>query len=112
MGFDEPWFASDDRVALMFHPESRVEVVLRQGGVPAHDAGAPLFHVTFRVDYEAQLRVWERHLARHGIDAHVTKAVGGVNIDLEDPDGNDLELFAYDPPRVVRLAEQLRRSSI
>lgn len=101
LGFDEPWLAVDDRVALLFHPESKLEVVLRQGRVPTGDAGEPVFHVAFRVEDVEQLRVWERHLARYGVDAHVTRAVGGVNIDLADPDGNDLELFAYDPPRAA-----------
>jgi catechol 2,3-dioxygenase-like lactoylglutathione lyase family enzyme len=99
MGFDEPWLVISDQVAVLFHPESKAEVVLRQGRVPSRDTGEPVFHVAFRVEDNEQLRVWERHLNGLGVDARITKAVGGVNIDLEDPDGNDLELFAYDPPR-------------
>jgi catechol-2,3-dioxygenase len=99
LGFDEPWFVHDGR-AVLFHPESKVEFVLRQRPSLAQESGEPAFdHVAFRVESISQLGAWEKRLGGLGLDLHITPAVGGVSINLEDPDGNDLELFVYDPPR-------------
>jgi catechol-2,3-dioxygenase len=99
LGFDEPWFVHEGR-AVLFHPASKVELILRQRPSVAKDAGEPAFdHVAFLVEDVAQLEAWERRLGDLGLNVPITPAVGGVSINLEDPDGNDLELFVYDPPR-------------
>lgn len=99
LGFDRPWFVHQGR-AVLFHPESKVEVVLRQRSSPPDASGEPAFdHVAFLVEDTAQLEGWASRLGGLGLDLHITPAVGGVSINLEDPDGNDLELFVYDPPR-------------
>ena len=99
LGFDEPWFAHNGKVVL-FHPESRVELVFQQRKLPRDELGEPaLDHVAFLVESVAELRAWQSRLGGLGLDLQITPAVGGVSINLEDPDGNDLELFVYDPPR-------------
>jgi catechol-2,3-dioxygenase len=50
-------------------------------------------HVAFRVGSVADLEAWEAHLRAIGVDVHIGRAIGGMSIDLLDPDGNDLELF-------------------
>ncbi|HEV2310120.1 MAG TPA: VOC family protein [Acidimicrobiia bacterium] len=98
LGFEDPWFTGRPGVAVLFHPESKVEFILRQGQ-PASPAEAAFDHVALLVEDTDQLRAWERRLGELGLDLRITPAVGGVSINLEDPDGNDLELFVYDPPR-------------
>jgi len=100
LGFDEPWFVVPGRVAVLFHPESKVEVVLRQKQAPLRQVDEAAFdHVAFLVEDMEHLQAWESRLRDLGLDLHIAQAVGGVSIDLEDPDGNDLELFVYDPAR-------------
>ena len=99
LGFEDPWFVRDQK-AVLFHPASKIEIVLQQAQTTAQQPGEPAFdHVAFLVDDTEQLRAWERRFGELGLDLHITPAVGGASINLEDPDGNDLELFVYDPPR-------------
>jgi catechol-2,3-dioxygenase len=103
LGFDEPWFVMPDRMAVLFHPEANVEIVLRQAqahAAPADDAAFD--HVAFLVDDVEHLHAWETRLQGLGVDVHIAKAVGGTSIDLKDPDGNDVELFVYDLTRQNR----------
>lgn len=99
LGFEDPWFTHRPGVAVLFHPESKVEVVLRQSQASRQTSEPAFDHVAFLVEDTDQLRAWQRRLHELGLDAQITPAVGGVSINLEDPDGNDLELFVYDPPR-------------
>jgi catechol 2,3-dioxygenase-like lactoylglutathione lyase family enzyme len=99
LGFGEPWFAVPGEKVSMFHAPSRVELVLQQAEPSAPEGNPAIDHFAFRVESVEQLHAWERRLADLGFDWRISQAVGGLSINIEDPDGNDLELFAYDPPR-------------
>jgi hypothetical protein len=47
----------------------------------------------FGVQDRVKLEAWEARYKPLGLGLHIANAVGGVSINLEDPDGNDLELF-------------------
>ena len=92
LGFGEPWYLGD--IAMLTHADSKIELVLRPGGASKGVTDASVFdHLAFRVKDRTELEAWEARLQAMGSDLHITPAVGGVSINIEDPDGNDLELF-------------------
>jgi glyoxylase I family protein len=92
LGFDEPWYLGE--IAILRHADSNLEMVLRPRGASTGAADQSAFdHLAFRVQDRAELDAWEARLQAMGLDLHITPAVGGVSINIEDPDGHDLELF-------------------
>ncbi len=92
LGFDEPLYLGE--IAILSHADSKFELVLRPGRASNSGSSQPAFdHVAFRVQDRVMLEAWEARLQAMGLDLHITNAVGGVSINIEDPDGNDLELF-------------------
>jgi catechol 2,3-dioxygenase len=92
LGFDGPLYFGE--LAILSHADSTFELVLRPGRASISAPSRPAFdHVAFRVRDRVTLEAWEARLQAMGLDVHITKAVGGVSINFEDPDGNDLELF-------------------
>ena len=93
LGFGGPVYLGE--IAILSHADSKFELVLRPGLASTSVSGQPAFdHVAFRVQDRAQLEAWEARFHAMGLDLHITRAaVGGVSINIEDPDGNDLELF-------------------
>jgi len=92
LGFDEPWYLGE--IAILRHADANLELVLRPSSASTGAASASSFdHLAFRVRDRAELEAWEARLQAMGIDVDITPAVGGVSINVEDPDGHDLELF-------------------
>ncbi|MEX0665501.1 MAG: VOC family protein, partial [Acidimicrobiia bacterium] len=88
----DAWYLGEK--AILRHPDSDLELVLQ----PRHaSTAAPndssFDHVAFRVRDRDDLEAWVTRLHTAGIDLPITPAVGGVTINIEDPDGHDLELF-------------------
>ena len=92
LGFGKPWYLGE--IAILRHADSKLELVLRPRGASTSASSQSVFdHLAFRVQDRAELEAWEARLQAMGLDLHITLAVGGVSINIEDPDGNDLELF-------------------
>lgn len=92
LGFDGPVYLGE--IAILSHADSKFELVLRPGLESTGVSGtAAIDHFAFRVQDRVSLEAWEARLQALGLDVHITRAVGGVSINIEDPDGNDLELF-------------------
>lgn len=92
LGFEGPLYFGE--LAILSHADSRFELVLRPGRASTGDSRPPAFdHVAFRVQDRVTLEAWQARLQAMGLDLHITDAIGGVSINIEDPDGNDLELF-------------------
>ena len=92
LGFDEPRYFGE--LAILRDADSKVELVMRPRRTQAGGAGEQTFdHVAFRVGSVAELQAWEAQLHAKGLDVQIDRAIGGMSIDLRDPDGNDLELF-------------------
>jgi catechol 2,3-dioxygenase-like lactoylglutathione lyase family enzyme len=92
LGFDEPWYLGE--IAILRHADSNLELVLRPRRASTGAADQSAFdHLAFRVQDRAELEAWEARLQAIGLDSKITPAVGGVSINIEDPDGHDLELF-------------------
>jgi catechol-2,3-dioxygenase len=92
LGFTEPRHFGE--LVILRHPDAEVELVMRPRPAITNNSSDQSFdHVAFRVDSVADLERWEAHLRAIGLAAHIGPAIGGVSIDLLDPDGNDLELF-------------------
>lgn len=97
LGFDEPRYLGE--IAILRHADSNLELVLRPRGASTGASSESSFdHLAFRVQDRAELEAWEARLQAMGIDLHITPAVGGVSINIEDPDGHDLELFVRTSP--------------
>lgn len=96
LGFDEPWYLGD--IAILRHTDSNLELVLRPRRASTAAADQSAFdHLAFRVKDRPELEAWKARLQAMGLDLKITPAVGGVSINIEDPDGHDLELFVRDP---------------
>jgi catechol 2,3-dioxygenase-like lactoylglutathione lyase family enzyme len=92
LGFDEPWYLGE--IAILRHANSSLELVLRPRGASTGAADQSAFdHLAFRVQDRVELEAWEARLQAMGFDLKITPAVGGVSLNIEDPDGHDLELF-------------------
>jgi lactoylglutathione lyase len=92
LGFDEARFFGE--LAFLRHADAEFELVMRLRPTIAGDPRELSFdHVAFRVESVADLEAWEAYLRAIGLDVHIGHAIGGLSIDLLDPDGNDLELF-------------------
>ena len=96
LGFEEPRLFGE--LAVLRHHDAEFELVMRPRGLLAHGPGQQTFdHVAFAVSSLADLHAWEARLQALGLDVHIGRAIGGMSIDLLDPDGNDLELFVSTP---------------
>ena len=96
LGFEEPRYFG--KLAILPHADAEFELVMRPRGTQMTGSREQSFdHVAFRVGSVADLQAWEAHLQAIGLDVHIGDAIGGVSIDLLDPDGNDLELFVATP---------------
>jgi glyoxylase I family protein len=92
LGFDEPRYFGE--LVILRHAEAQFELVMRTRTTVAGDSPGQSFdHVAFGVGSVADLEAWEARLRAIGLDVHIGRAIGGMSIDLLDPDGNDLELF-------------------
>jgi catechol 2,3-dioxygenase-like lactoylglutathione lyase family enzyme len=92
LGFDDAWYLGEK--AILRHPHSDLELVLqpRHASIAAPNDSS-FDHLAFRVRDRDELEAWVTRLHAVGIDLPITPAVGGVSINIEDPDGHDLELF-------------------
>ena len=96
LGFEEPRYFGE--LATLSRADAEFELVMRPRGTQAGGSGELSFdHVAFLVASVADLQAWEAHLQAIGLDVHIADAIGGMCIDLLDPDGNDLELFVATP---------------
>jgi lactoylglutathione lyase len=96
LGFGAPYWHLG-QIAVIRHPDSQLEIVLRPRGTCAETGDQVFDHVAFRVESLDDLREWEARLQAKGLEVRVSQAVGGFGIDFLDPDGNDLELFVAMP---------------
>jgi catechol 2,3-dioxygenase-like lactoylglutathione lyase family enzyme len=105
LGFDDAWYLGEK--AMLRHPNSDLELVLQpRHASTAIPSDSSFDHLAFRVRDRDELEAWQSRLQALGIDLNVTPAVGGVSINLEDPDGHDLELFVRDPQARRELASR------
>ncbi|MEX2268520.1 MAG: VOC family protein [Acidimicrobiia bacterium] len=105
LGFGDPWYLGEK--AMLRHPHCDLELVLQpRHASTAAPSDSSFDHLAFRVQDQAQLETWQAHLRAVGIDLPITPAVGGVSINVEDPDGHDLELFVRDPEASRDLANR------
>jgi glyoxylase I family protein len=96
LGFEETRHFGE--LAILPHADAEFELVLRPRRTVEHASHQETFdHVAFRVASVADLQAWEAHLRAIGLDVRIAHAIGGMSIDLLDPDGNDLELFVATP---------------
>jgi len=100
-GFEE--FMSDGRMCALGVPGEQVLLLFRHcmtdkpapapGGLipPHHGRGA--LHLCFAIPY-GELRAWEQHLGREGIEIESKLAWphGGTSLYFRDPDGHSLEV--------------------
>jgi catechol-2,3-dioxygenase len=92
LGFDEPRYFGE--LVFLRHADADFELVMRPRPEMVGESREQSFdHVAFRVESVADLEAWEAHLRAIGLDVRIARAIGGMSIDLLDPDGNDLELF-------------------
>lgn len=98
--FVEPFDATafDGREAMLL--AGRVVIVLQahrsNGGERFDPTRTGLDHLAFHVAKRSDLATWASRLDRHGVAHSETKDAGGLGwmIELRDPDGVQLELFA------------------
>lgn len=97
LGLERMTAAPDGSYVALRHRESRIVVVLSEGGALDEGAAQRLDHLAFAVPDGATLAAWAEELTCRGV-AHpgVVDELGKPSLQLTDPDGIHVELVA--PP--------------
>ncbi len=99
LGLERLEAADDGSYVALRHPPSRIVVVLTAGTRQDGEAQA-LDHLAFAVPDGAALERWAEQLSAWGIEhPGVVDELGKPSLQLEDPDGIQIELVAPPPRR-------------